>query len=101
VRIDGAIVDVIQASKPEPRIMRCEFSEHERTTIKPMLPNKPRGVQFGKLPKDLGGSQTHPAFFAALPRAAGGTGSDRCFPAHSAIMSLASESSGNSLWMSR
>lgn len=45
VRIDGATVDVIQASKPEPRIMRCEFSEHEWTAIKPMLPNKPRGVR--------------------------------------------------------
>jgi transposase len=36
---------VIQASKPEPRIMRYEFSEHEWTAIKPMLPNKPRGVR--------------------------------------------------------
>jgi len=25
--------------------MRCEFSEHEWTAIKPMLPNKPRGVR--------------------------------------------------------
>jgi len=24
--------------------MRCEFSEHEWTAIKPMLPNEPRGV---------------------------------------------------------
>jgi transposase len=45
VQIDGAPLDVIQASKPEPRIMRCEFSEHEWTAIKPMLPNKPRGVR--------------------------------------------------------
>jgi hypothetical protein len=37
VRIDGAPLDVIQASKPEPRIMRYEFSEHESTAIKPML----------------------------------------------------------------
>jgi Putative transposase of IS4/5 family (DUF4096) len=26
--------------------MRCEFSEHEWTAIKPMLPNKPRGVRW-------------------------------------------------------
>jgi transposase len=45
VRIDGAPLHVIQASKPEPRIIRCEFSEHEWTAIKPMLPNKPRGVR--------------------------------------------------------
>ena len=25
--------------------MRCEFCEHEWTAIKPMLPNKPRGVR--------------------------------------------------------
>jgi transposase len=45
VRIDGATADVIQASTPEPQIMRYEFSEHEWTAIKPMLPNKPRGVR--------------------------------------------------------
>jgi transposase len=26
--------------------MRCEFSEYEWTAIKPMLPNKPRGVRW-------------------------------------------------------
>jgi transposase len=36
--------DVIQALKREPRIMRCELSEYEWSGIKPMLPNKPRGV---------------------------------------------------------
>ncbi len=45
MRVDGATVDVIQASKPGPRIMRCEFSEHEWCAIKPMLPNKPRGAR--------------------------------------------------------
>jgi hypothetical protein len=35
---------VIKASKPEPRIMRYELSDYEWTAIKPMLPNKPRGV---------------------------------------------------------
>jgi hypothetical protein len=36
--------DVIQAPKREPRIMRYELSDHEWAVIKPMLPNKPRGV---------------------------------------------------------
>jgi transposase len=35
---------VIQASKPELRIMRYELNDHEWAAIKPMLPNKPRGV---------------------------------------------------------
>ena len=45
MRVDGATADVIQASKPEPQIMRYEFSDDERTAIEPMLPNKPRGVR--------------------------------------------------------
>ena len=36
-------MDVIQAPKPEPRIMRYELSDHAWCVIKPMLPNKPRG----------------------------------------------------------
>jgi hypothetical protein len=36
---------MIQAPKPEPRIMRYELSVYEWTAIKPMLPNKPRGVR--------------------------------------------------------
>ena len=44
VRVDGATADVIQASKPEPQIMRYEFSDDERTAIRPMLPNEPCGV---------------------------------------------------------
>jgi hypothetical protein len=36
-------VDVIQAPKLEPRIMRCELSDYQ-WTIKPMALNKPRGV---------------------------------------------------------
>jgi transposase len=36
--------DVIQALKLEPRIMRYEFSEYEWSCIRPMRPNKPRGV---------------------------------------------------------
>jgi transposase len=36
---------MIQAPKREPRIMRYELSDYEWTAIKPMLPNKPRGVR--------------------------------------------------------
>ena len=36
---------MIQAPKPEPRIMRYELSDYEWAAIKPMLPNKPRGVR--------------------------------------------------------
>jgi transposase len=35
---------VIQAPKLESRIMRYELSDFEWTAIKPLLPNKPRGV---------------------------------------------------------
>jgi transposase len=35
---------MIQVPKPEPHIMRYELSDYEWTVIKPMLPNKPRGV---------------------------------------------------------
>jgi transposase len=35
---------VIQVSKLEPRIMRYELTDYEWAAIKPMLPNKPRGV---------------------------------------------------------
>jgi hypothetical protein len=45
LRVDGAARDVIQAPKPEPRIMRYELSDYEWTAIRPMLPNKPRGVR--------------------------------------------------------
>ena len=43
-RISGSATNVIQAPKLEPRIMRYELSDDEWTAIKPMLPNKPRGV---------------------------------------------------------
>jgi hypothetical protein len=36
--------DFGQRSQPEPRIMRYELSDYEWTAIKPMLPNKQRGV---------------------------------------------------------
>jgi hypothetical protein len=42
MRVDGAARDVIQAPKPETRIMRYELSDYEWTAIKPMLPNKSR-----------------------------------------------------------
>src|ERR1022692_582664 len=35
---------MIQAPKPELRIMRCQLSDCEWSVIKPMLPNKPRGI---------------------------------------------------------
>jgi transposase len=35
---------MIQAFKLGARIMRYEFADHEWIAIKPMLPNKPRGV---------------------------------------------------------
>jgi hypothetical protein len=35
---------VIQVPKLEPRIMRRDFTDHEWAAIKPLLPNKPRGV---------------------------------------------------------
>jgi hypothetical protein len=39
-RVDGVARHMIQAPKPEPRIMRYELSNYEWTAIKPMLPNK-------------------------------------------------------------
>jgi Putative transposase of IS4/5 family (DUF4096) len=42
--VDGVARRVIQAPKLEPRIMRYELTDHEWAAIKPMLPNKPRGV---------------------------------------------------------
>jgi hypothetical protein len=44
LRVDGVARRVIQAPKPEPRIMRYELNDREWAAIKPMLPNKPRGV---------------------------------------------------------
>ena len=38
----GAAADVIQAPKPEPRIMRYELGDYEWKAIKPILPNNPR-----------------------------------------------------------
>jgi len=45
LRVDGAVPYVIQAPKAEPRIMSCELTDYEWKAIKPMLPNKPRGVR--------------------------------------------------------
>jgi hypothetical protein len=37
-------LDVIQAPKPEPRIMRYELTDFEWATIRSFLPNEPRGI---------------------------------------------------------
>jgi transposase len=42
--IEGIGLDVIQASKPEPRIMRYELTDFEWAAIRSFLPNKPRGI---------------------------------------------------------
>ena len=38
-------MDLIQALKLEPRIMRYELSDYEWTAIKPMMPNEPRAAR--------------------------------------------------------
>jgi hypothetical protein len=45
LRLDDVAVEVIQAPKLEPPIMRYELSDYEWTAIKPVLSNKPRGVR--------------------------------------------------------
>src|SRR5713101_2466706 len=42
--VDGVGKNMIQAPKLELRITRCEFSDREWSVIRPMLPNKPRGI---------------------------------------------------------
>jgi hypothetical protein len=44
IRIDGTTVDMIQALRLEPRIMRYELGDDEWTAIKAMLPNRQCGV---------------------------------------------------------
>jgi transposase len=43
-QIDAIGIDVIPAPKPGLRIMRYELSDYEWSVIKPILPNKPRGI---------------------------------------------------------
>jgi hypothetical protein len=42
--VEGIGLDVIQASKPEPRIMRYEPTDFEWAAIRSFLPTKPRGI---------------------------------------------------------
>jgi transposase len=42
--VEPALEAVIQTPKLGARIMRCELTDREWAAIKPMLPNKPRGV---------------------------------------------------------
>ena len=44
LRVDVVARYVIQAPKPEPRILRYELFDCEWAAIKPMLPDKPRGM---------------------------------------------------------
>jgi hypothetical protein len=43
-RVENGGYAVIQASKLELRIMRYELTDHEWAAIRPMLPNRPRGI---------------------------------------------------------
>jgi hypothetical protein len=42
--VEGIDLDVIQAPKPEPRIMRYELTGFERAAIRSFLPNKPHVI---------------------------------------------------------
>jgi transposase len=64
---------MIQALKLEPRIMRYELSDCEWTAIRPMLPNKPRGVQRVNDRRVLNGSFLGLALRCSLARSAGAT----------------------------
>jgi transposase len=42
--VEGIGLDAIQASKPEPRIMRYELTDVEWAAIRSFLPTRPRGI---------------------------------------------------------
>jgi hypothetical protein len=42
--VEGIGLDVIQATKPEPRVKRYELTDFEWAAISSILPNKPRGI---------------------------------------------------------
>jgi hypothetical protein len=51
--VEGIGLDVIQAPKPRPRIMRYELTDFEWAAIRPFLPNKPRGIRRAQLDRTV------------------------------------------------
>jgi hypothetical protein len=76
---EGIGLDVIQAPKPEPRMMRHELTDFEWAAISSFLPNKPRGIPrvacadvatvMGTGKRDLGDiAGTRPHLKTTMPR---------------------------------
>ncbi len=79
LRIDGAAPHVISTPKPEPRIMRYELSVFERAAIKPMLPDKPRGVpRVGPVRIEIAGAKDYSLFTTCGRDCPGGHGPSDC-----------------------
>jgi transposase len=74
---------VIQAPKPEPRIVRYELTDYEWAAIKPFLPNKPRGVPRVNDRRVLNGIFWDPALGCAVARPA-----KELWPVHHLLQSL-------------
>jgi hypothetical protein len=43
--LGGYAADVVEVPRLQPRTMRYELSDFDSTAVKPMLPNKMRGVR--------------------------------------------------------
>jgi len=69
--VDGAARDVIHAPKLKPWIVRYELSDFEWAAIKPLLPNKSRGVWRVNDRRVLNGIFWVPAFRRTMARSAG------------------------------